>query len=218
MMALGRKTGPKPRFHIEDVVNTALSLGLDTFTLSDVARTLKVSTPSLYRVVATREELVHLCLKKVAKELRIPPPTTPWQDQLRFYVDEIWEIAERYPGTVKAIVNTPGAHVHVQQFFRDFSASLSNAGFPGDAQLIDFALDFLGDTTFMTHLQISTYRSANATDGLQHVKELLHKEAEQSGEATHFPFDESWTQRGFLDQKVEFIIKGMEAKLLHPNA
>ncbi|WJZ02117.1 hypothetical protein CFREI_04095 [Corynebacterium freiburgense] len=215
MTTVGRKTGPKPRFHIEDVITTALSLGLDTFTLSDVARALKVSTPSLYRVVSTREELVHLCLRHAAKELQLPPETQSWQDQLRFYVDELWSFAERHPGTTKAIVDTPGAHIHVQQYFEDFGKSLTKAGFPGNTNVIDFTLDFLGDITLMTHIQVTTFRASteHGITGFEQAKQIFDAAAKETGGATHFPPNEAWIERGYLERKVEFIIRGLEAKL-----
>ena len=101
MTTPGRKTGPKPRFHIDDVVRTALTIGLDDFTLADVARALQVTTPSLYRVVATRDHLIHFCLAAMADSLTLPPNTLSWKEQLRYYAEELWRFAERYRTALK---------------------------------------------------------------------------------------------------------------------
>ncbi|GAA4787967.1 TetR/AcrR family transcriptional regulator [Corynebacterium canis] len=215
MTTAGRKTGPKPRFHIDDVVRTALTIGLDDFTLADVARTLQVTTPSLYRVVATRDHLIHFCLAAMADSLTLPPNTLSWKEQLRYYAEELWRFAERYPNSIKTLIQTPGAHVHVQRYFRTINKSIMAAGFPGTSEDVDFALDFLGDTVFMTHLQIAGLRNynENGTTGYERAEQLLSAEAAESGEPTHMPVDESWRDRGYLDRKIDLILKGFDGRL-----
>lgn len=55
---LGRKTGPKPKFSAADVIDAVLEIGLDRFTMAQVAKKVGVGAPSLYRIYESREDLV----------------------------------------------------------------------------------------------------------------------------------------------------------------
>lgn len=209
----GRRTGPKPRFTVAMTVAAAMRLGLDSFTLAQVAKELGVSTPSLYRVVASREELARLCLRHAAGCLQLPDPHATWPDQLRQFVDAMWGMLELFPGLARALLENPGSHTNVQGYIRKLTASLAAAGFPGDGQVVDFTLDFLADTTIMTHLSIMPMRAeiSPGYTGLDQARDLLAAEAAASGGRTHFAAEDSWIRRGYLDAKVEFIIAGVAA-------
>lgn len=188
---------------------------MDRFSLGGVASELGVSAPSLYRVVESRSALVDLCLDRAAEGLTPPDPSMPWQAQLRNYVDEMWELLEGFPGLGRVILDRPGAHVAVQGYFRALAESVAEASFPGDTELLDFVLDFLGDTTLITHLGIENMRRKFDGDrtGLDEAMRKLEAEAESSGGRTHIAADDSWLVRGFLDSKVDFIIAGVEVGL-----
>ncbi|MFD5869112.1 TetR/AcrR family transcriptional regulator [Corynebacterium sp. NPDC060344] len=211
----GRRTGPKPRFTADDAIDAALELGLDSFTLGAVAKELGVSTPSLYRIVESRSDLVELSLARTADSLVAPPAELPWPDQLRHYVDTMWALLENHPGVDRAIMDYPGAHAAAQRYFRELADSVMAAGFPGDGGALDFVLDFLGDTILMTHVSIAAMRReiSPGRSGLDQAVDKLLAEASKSGGRTHVPPDRSWLVRGRLDAKVEFIIAGIEAGL-----
>ena len=105
--------------------------------------------------------------------------------------------------------------MHVQRYFRTINKSIMAAGFPGTSEDVDFALDFLGDTVFMTHLQIAGLRNynENGTTGYERAEQLLNAESAESGEPTHMPVDESWRDRGYLDRKIDLILKGFDGRL-----
>lgn len=211
----GRRTGPKPRFTVNDAVDAALKLGLDTFTLGDVAAELGVSTPSLYRIAASRAELVELALIRVAASLVPPPNDLSWQEQLRDYVESMWGTLENHPGIDRIIMDYPGAHAAVQGYLRDLSQSVLAAGFPGDVERLDFVIDFLGDTVIATHLSIVAMRRevSPGRSGLEQARDKLKDEAAASGRDTRITPHDSWVERGHLDAKVEFILSGVEAGL-----
>lgn len=75
-------------------------------------------------------------------------------------------------------------------------------GFPGDHARIEFALDFIFDTTVSTHYQVVA------------VRRDFDKMKETSGdETTFFTPEDSWLDRGWLDRKLRFIIAGLKAEL-----
>lgn len=249
--ARGPRTGPKPRFTADQAVDAALRLGVERFTLAGVAAELGISAPALYRVVDSHEGLVDLCLARIAGQMRLPTPGASWQEQLRFFADETWRLTQEHPGLPATILERPGAHLHLAGTMRALIDSLEAAGFPGGPEEIAFALDFLGDTVFVTHIGILPYRRADAA-GRRGIDRALEKQAdlrgvartgagdagpgtdgsaggsgrdgddavggasadERAGGPSVLTIDESWTGRGMLDRKIDFIIAGIERGLL----
>ena len=80
---MGRRTGPKPSFNADDVVDAAFAEGLHVMTLAGVARSLGVAPQTLYRVYPSRDAVVVACLERAAATLAAPDPALPWSDQLR---------------------------------------------------------------------------------------------------------------------------------------
>ncbi|MFZ2529568.1 MAG: TetR/AcrR family transcriptional regulator [Rhodococcus sp. (in: high G+C Gram-positive bacteria)] len=212
----GRRTGPKPSFSESDAVQAALSLGIDRFTLGEVAKALGVSTPSLYRVIESREHLTHLCLARAADRMETlsadVDPGHSWQQIVRDYAAVFWQALEEYPGLAGAILGNPGAHAHVQGYLRMLRAALREARFPGPDADIDFVIDFVGDTALVTHLGVSAMRQTDSTGelGITTTRRMV---SEQSGpgEEPVLQADDSWVDRGWLDRKVEFIVAAVEA-------
>lgn len=205
---IGKKTGPKPVFNIDDAVAAALRLGIDQFTLAGVAQELNIAAPSLYRVISSREDLLQQCLAYTTSDLKAPSAAQSWQDQLREYVEVMWACFEQYPGLSDVIVSTPGVHGHIQQLLDDMVANLTSGGFPGDRDKILFTIDFIGDTVLCTHIAIRPYREA----GAEELKKLRDEMQSSRGDMpVNFAPEDRWLERGNLNEKVEFIIAGVEA-------
>lgn len=69
---MGRRTGPKPSFNADDVVDAAFAGGLHVMTLAGVARSLGVAPQTLYRVYPSRDAVVVACLERAAATLSAP--------------------------------------------------------------------------------------------------------------------------------------------------
>lgn len=215
----GRKTGPKPQFSADDVAACALKIGLADFTISQVAKALGVVPSAIYRHVQSREEIVMRALAHAGKELRLPGDELSWQEILWFISDEFWRLYQRYPGLGLALVQTPGGHVHAQRYFADVVAKLLAANFPGDRGRALFAIDFIGDTTVATaqFIEYVHKKDEEGRTGYERAREIfadskwMPKDVEPA-----YPPDESWSERGFLDEKVAFIIEALET--LPPRA
>lgn len=177
-MTARAKTGPRPSFDAADAIAAALDIGLDTFTLAQVAGRLGVSAPSLYRVFANRDALLDGCLAHVTARLRTPDPELSWQDQVRAFADSCWSLCEETSGLALAIITHPGAHVHVQLVLRDLHSSMMAAGFPGDGARAEFVLDFVAESVLITHMGLSAMRSATASGetGIERTNRVLNEE------------------------------------------
>ncbi|MCS4491653.1 TetR/AcrR family transcriptional regulator [Corynebacterium sp. ES2794-CONJ1] len=205
-----KKTGPKPKFNESDLVRIALKRGVDKFTLADIARELGVSSPSLYRLVQTRNDIVHLCLEHGLSQLTLPKDEMGWQDALRFLVKQLWDLFERYPGFEKAMLETPAAHVHALDYYRDISGYLVAKGFPVDYANVDFLITMLGELTVTGHIAHSTLQRVHegGETGLNEARERISGISDQA-----FSPLESWMDAGKLGQYVERIIQAVEDQI-----
>ncbi|MDK8353019.1 TetR/AcrR family transcriptional regulator [Actinotignum sanguinis] len=92
-----KKTGPKPTFTADEAIDAVFEIGLDRFTLGQVAEKLGVATSALYRLFKSREDLMEACLARVSSEY--PPPEGESADALlRDYANKVWELMDTHPG------------------------------------------------------------------------------------------------------------------------
>ncbi|MDN6259405.1 MAG: TetR/AcrR family transcriptional regulator [Corynebacterium sp.] len=199
----GRKTGPKPTFTRENVVDAALGLGIADFTLSAVARRLEVVTPALYRVFPSRDAVLEACLARVAATIQPPGDDAGWQDALRLWADECWRMCEEVPGLARTLFSYPAAFDHIEDPLRGYVRVIESHG--RSRMQAAFALDFIGDTVMATRLGVEMMRATDTAgvSGLEKVRQRI-------GEEHLFQPDESWSGRGFMDVKVDFIVEGLE--------
>ena len=127
----GRKTGPKPRFTREDVINAAVELGIDRFTLGAVAAKLGIATSAMYRLFDSRDALVDACLAQAAAEIGMImlDGGLPWPELLRNWAETTWNICEKYPGLDITIFQYTQSFSHVQGFTQHAMGILMAQGF-----------------------------------------------------------------------------------------
>ncbi|MFF2083219.1 TetR/AcrR family transcriptional regulator [Nocardia sp. NPDC058176] len=202
--AAGKKVGRKPAFTEQDVIRAAMDEGIDKFTLAAVADRIGVVTTAIYRLFASRDDIVIACLDTIAATIRHPDPDATWQDTLHRWADECWRVCEENPGLPRVVYAFPPSFTRIAHILEAYAASLTPQGItPAQAM---FALDFLGDTVFACHLGVQAMRSLDpaGTSGLDRVREAL-------GDNTSvLQPQESWTGRGSTDVKVRFIISALE--------
>lgn len=118
-----RGRGRPEKFSTDDVIRTALGIGIDRFTLSGVAKQLNVTVQSVYRRFPTRHDLLEACIDTSLEsviplpvpvpdldpdpdpDLDLDPDLDPdprpeqtWQDVTRAYADQWWALCLNYPG------------------------------------------------------------------------------------------------------------------------
>lgn len=206
MCAGGKRVGRKPAFTRDDIIRATFDEGIDTFTLSAVASRVGVVTPALYRLFASRDDIVVACLDTAAASIATPSPGAEWPDVLRMWADECWRICEDYPGINRVVYSFASAMARVAIVLDRYAASLAPHGITQGQAM--FALDLIGDTVFTGHLGAHMMRSADqrGTTGLDHVRAAL------TDAPTAVLPDESWAGRGPTDIKVDFIITGLAVR------
>ena len=234
MTRLGKRTGPRPGFTRNDVVEAALGLGIAEFTLTAVAKHLGVAVSGLYRTISSREDLLAACLEQIAAQVDVPRSDANWPEAVRAHVESIWGMLEDYPGLAGVIMKVPWAHQLFTAPVAQACQNLVDGGLsPEDAGVV---LDFVGDTVISTHAQIEIMRSPvnqtgfpdpveapaepgpngrgpgpeNST-GLEEASRAAATRTQRLPAAL-FP-NESWLDRGGLDRKIEIIIRGVAAGL-----
>lgn len=202
----GRKTGPKPTFTREDVVDAALAIGMDTFTLARVAKRIGVVTSAVYRRFDSRNDLLDACLDRAVATMTLPEPGMSWQQVCRLWSDECWRVCEDFPGLARVVYSYSPAFTHVGKVAAAYAGALGEHGISVGQS--SFALDFLGDTIFACRLGVESMRAVDESGetGLERARARVDREMPDH------PFrpEDSWADRGATDVKVDFIIEGLE--------
>lgn len=216
---MGRRTGPKPSFNADDVVDAAFAGGLHVMTLAGVARSLGVAPQTLYRVYPSRDAVVVACLERAAATLSAPDPALPWSDQLRDWAESAWRVCEEFPGLDVTIHSFPYPHIAVLPVIAALRGGLADAGFPGDA---DLAIDMVGDIAVLAHMGVTT--RASAAPWRRRAAARRVEEATGSLDAG-FNMNAGWpllrakaAAKQWMERKVEVVIAGFAAgPLPHDN-
>ncbi|MDO5724449.1 MAG: TetR/AcrR family transcriptional regulator [Flaviflexus sp.] len=203
----GKKTGPKPRFTRGDIVDAVLEIGLDTFTLGDVAAKLGVATSALYRHVTSRDEIIALTLERIVRNVRWDMPGETWQDLLRAQGMQFWDLCEAYPGLSRVIIDFTGSSSFAKRVIHDLLAELDRRGLSPKRAI--FALDFIGDSVLIVHQAVSAMRSVDeeGRTGLERAYEFF---SDQPADAALHP-SPTWVESGSIKAKIELIIRGIES-------
>lgn len=201
-----KRPGPKRTFTLQDAVEAALALGVASFTLRGVARRLGVQPAALYRVCGSRDELQLLALEQVARTAFIQRlPVASWQEKVRQLVDMQWRMLEEHP-EVGVVVNARAdAFTAAAPSLRQGMEELVQLGIPGGFKTACFVVDFVGDLVFTTFAQMRPFREGGPEVRAQVAQAL--GELEGVFDVANMP------ERGWLDDKIDFIIAGVEKGL-----
>ncbi|MDO5700563.1 MAG: TetR/AcrR family transcriptional regulator [Bowdeniella nasicola] len=217
---VGRPTGPKPTVNVTEAAKAALRLGVDRFTMSEVAAELGVVPSAMYRHIENREALVHEAVRTACAAMAPTVQGETWQDVLWGMTETMWETFERYPGLAATILTTPGAHVWAHPYIARVIGALRERDFPGDEARAAFAVDIVGDLVIAHSIGIRHLREADVDGvrGVDRARAIFEKlgradpaaEAAAGGVAAFTP-SESWTGREALTLIVEFVLQALDA-------
>ncbi|QHW31755.1 TetR/AcrR family transcriptional regulator [Paenibacillus rhizovicinus] len=95
------KRGPKGELSIKQIVDAAVAIadqdGLQAMSMSRVAQSLGFTTMSLYRYIASKDDLLLLMQESVCTPLPEDKPGQHWRDGMREYVDLCVDVFTRHP-------------------------------------------------------------------------------------------------------------------------
>ncbi|WP_235926503.1 TetR/AcrR family transcriptional regulator [Actinokineospora pegani] len=138
MAAPGRR-GPRPSLSVEQIaaatVRVADAEGLDAVSMQRVAKEFGYSTMSLYRYVATKDELMAAAVDHAAAGAPAPEPGEPWRAGMTRWADALWAVYLRHPWVPRVQTTAPPSS-RAQLAWLEFSlAALTGAGLTGQEAL-----------------------------------------------------------------------------------
>jgi AcrR family transcriptional regulator len=96
-----------PAVTSEQIVDAALGLtaelGLDSWTLRQLAAKIEASPAVVYHHVGDRDSVVCRVLDQVVSQVVVPPETLPWREWFAQALDNHREVLRQYPGTAYRI-------------------------------------------------------------------------------------------------------------------
>ncbi|MGP6173264.1 TetR/AcrR family transcriptional regulator [Corynebacterium sp. A21] len=197
------KRGRKPAFSREDVIATAVEIGIDRATITEISRRLGVVPAALYRLFESRDDIIHACLDQIQEGYAVPAPGMEWRELLQLWADESWRMCEEIPGLENVLYGMPTAMIHIDNIAKVYAEALVAGGrTPGQAL---FAISFVSDTVLVSHLGIIAMRSCDesGTRGLDRI-------IAQTGPEAFLQPDPSWIETDSVSTKLNFIFEGLE--------
>lgn len=184
-----RKTGPKPTFDREDVINQALAIGLDKFTMSEVAKGLGVATSALYRIYS-RDTLLTACIEHITEATALTTEGD-WKELLRDYAYYLARMCATYPGLAQALLSYPNSLFAFRGGVTNLLGRLDDAGFSRGQAL--FAIDVITNFVFSSGPFRHSFELFAMTDSLPADRE-----------------DDEEIALRILDQKLDFVFQALE--------
>ncbi|MBM7387844.1 AcrR family transcriptional regulator [Clavibacter michiganensis] len=123
------------------IAEAALEVGLSTLTLTSLANRLGVDHSTLYRHVASRDDIVLLACDTAIARMDWPevpdspaavlesPDDTSWRTYLEQAVERVWDMYDRHPGLASAIHHLDTAPDQVVLRFTGAIRDLTRMGF-----------------------------------------------------------------------------------------
>jgi AcrR family transcriptional regulator len=129
--SLRKPAGGRPRLLTRDrVIDAAVKLGLENFTMKRVAAELGVTIATLYQYVADRDELLRLAVTQMVAALPFPPDTGQhWSVFLRDFAQVLQEVLAADPNILLRFMHDDFGLEAEAQFAQNFLEVMTGRGF-----------------------------------------------------------------------------------------
>lgn len=145
---LQRTAGRPAQVDVASIVDAALEIGLDSVTLPEVARRLRVGVATVYRHVAGLDELRRGVLARLISEAAWPDSSLRWDDYLRGLAAGVAQVLSRDPATGRFCEPVAFGHPDLQSVFESSVAELQSQGFSREDAVL--AVDLVMHVAFYT--------------------------------------------------------------------
>ncbi|SHG60713.1 TetR/AcrR family transcriptional regulator [Streptoalloteichus hindustanus] len=154
------RAGRPPLVDRDAIIDAAIAVGFDRITSVAVAERLGVRQSTLYRHVATRDELVAAAVDRVVEKACWPVAGDDWRAYLLAAGDALWRLFAAHPGLAEEVMTARVPLTATVRRFDRMAVDLLGMGFdPHEAVL---AVDLVWDLA--TEMAVSARRRAAGAD------------------------------------------------------
>lgn len=217
-VSAGRGGAAVPVSH-DDVVRVALELatahGLEALSIRGVAAALGLSPMSIYRFVASKDELLDAMVLRVLDRMEIPyAATADWRERIVEVMLAWRDLIEEQPSVVQILVNRrmPAGSSGLGRLAEHVLAALAHGGITGTSAARAFWQIFsLG----FGHIIFQRARAGIDGDGQTAAREDMHRTARDHGFAHVAELAPQLTEigtRGNLDDALRVLLTGLAGR------
>ncbi len=124
-----RSAGRPRSLTLDDILDTAIDMGLGGISMTALAAKLGVGTATIYTYVANRDDLVRLAAARHAKRPRLDDLGEHWTDLIRGHAKRMFELCSTEPQLViQHMQGLLGPDMHVD-YLDSMLAALTRRGF-----------------------------------------------------------------------------------------
>ncbi|MEU6550170.1 TetR/AcrR family transcriptional regulator [Streptomyces sp. NPDC046915] len=226
-----RREPDQPGLSREAIVRAAIAMldadGVEALSMRKLGARLNAGATSLYRHVATKDELMELAVDEAAAEIHVPPAGSPdWRAAVTEAANSFRAAALRHPWLSSVIGHAGLTYLgpNLMAYFERLAALFAAIGFPEPRGAIDAVLSYtLGMSTTEAAWLTTVARSGHGE--AEFVARLLP--AVQQASSGHDLFEESYTELsaaaedpvGVRDAKfaygLDVVLDGLALRLPH---
>ncbi|MFG2841207.1 TetR/AcrR family transcriptional regulator C-terminal domain-containing protein [Streptomyces zaomyceticus] len=201
--------------------------GIEALSMRKLGARLNAGATSLYRHVATKDELMELAVDEVAAEFTVPPPGSPWRAAVTEAAVSFRATALGHPW-LSAVLGQAGlAYLgpNLMAYSERLAALFTDAGFPEPSRAIDTVLSYvIGMSTTEAAWLITVNRSGRTEGDL--IASLMpaaqqaaaghdHLAGTYADAAVHAPVDPVALRDEKFFYGLDVVLDGLEMRLPH---
>ncbi|MFF3329750.1 TetR/AcrR family transcriptional regulator C-terminal domain-containing protein [Streptomyces sp. NPDC002888] len=148
--ARSRREADQPALSRDAIVREAVAMldaeGIEALSMRKLGARLNAGATSLYRHVATKDELMELAVDEVAAEIHVPPADSPdWRAAVAEAAHSFRATALRHPWLSSVLGQAGLAYLgpNLMSFSERLAALFTAAGFPEPSRAIDAMLSYV---------------------------------------------------------------------------
>ncbi|MFH9727520.1 TetR/AcrR family transcriptional regulator C-terminal domain-containing protein [Streptomyces sp. NPDC017254] len=199
--------------------------GIEALSMRKLGARLNAGATSLYRHVATKDELMELAVDEVAAEFTVPPPGSPWRTAVTEAAVSFRATALRHPW-LSAVLGQAGlAYLgpHLMSYSERLAALFTDAGFPEPSRAIDTVLSYVIGMSTTEAAWLTTVARAGKTEG-EFIASLMpaaqqaaaghdHLADAYADAALHAPADPAALRDKKFSYGLDVVLDGLEMRL-----
>ena len=201
---MNAKPGRPRTLTVDQIIDSVLAEGLDSFSMPSIAARLGVVHSGLYRYFTDREDLVVQVMDRIARSAPWPAVDLPWREHLEQIGETFWAVCGEYPGYDITALRTRNVSPGFREKVVPHLESLQREGL----ELIDAtaAVEFVRTLVLTSSMEASRLRS------IQDRRDV------PDHSIPGFDDPEKWAGRGWYRRHLNTWLDGLAQRVREPAA